>query len=93
MTTTKSTGATRAGTVLATRPLLGWRTVDLLTIAFLGVAFLGRMLAGGILRRCFGTAATAGERQRGHRRAVSGPPAHRRTAVAAGIPLRTQPPA
>ena len=37
MTTTKSTGATRAGTVLATRPLLGWRTVDLLTIAFLGV--------------------------------------------------------
>ena len=39
MPTTKSTGATRAGTVLATRPLLGWRTVDLLTIAFLGVAF------------------------------------------------------
>ena len=39
MTTTKKPAASRAGTVLATRPLMGWRTVDLLTIAFLGVAF------------------------------------------------------
>ncbi len=29
----------RTGTILATRPLMGWRTVDLLTVAFLGVAF------------------------------------------------------
>ena len=29
----------RADTILATRPLMGWRTVDLLTVAFLGVAF------------------------------------------------------
>ncbi|QNF94014.1 MULTISPECIES: ECF transporter S component [Janibacter] len=39
MTTTKTPAASRAGTVLATRPLMGWRTVDLLTVAFLGVAF------------------------------------------------------
>ena len=39
MTTTESRRSTRAGTVLATRPLMGWRTVDLLTVAFLGVAF------------------------------------------------------
>jgi energy-coupling factor transport system permease protein len=30
---------TQRGTILATRPLMGWRTVDLLTVAFLGVAF------------------------------------------------------
>jgi len=29
----------RGGSILASRPLMGWRTVDLLTIAFLGVAF------------------------------------------------------
>lgn len=29
----------RRGTILASRPLMGWRTVDLLTVAFLGVAF------------------------------------------------------
>lgn len=28
----------RGGSILATRPLMGWRTVDLLTVAFLGVA-------------------------------------------------------
>ncbi len=39
MTTTKPTDHVRAGTVRATRPLMGWRTVDLLTVAFLGVAF------------------------------------------------------
>lgn len=37
--TTTTTGERRSGAVLATRPLLGWRTVDLLTVAFLGVAF------------------------------------------------------
>lgn len=39
MTTTKPASERRSGVVLATRPLLGWRTVDLLTVAFLGVAF------------------------------------------------------
>lgn len=39
MTTTKPASERRAGAVLATRPLMGWRTVDLLTVAFLGVAF------------------------------------------------------
>ena len=39
MSTTTPTDDVRAGTVLATRPLMGWRTVDLLTVAFLGVAF------------------------------------------------------
>ncbi|WP_338748934.1 ECF transporter S component [Janibacter alittae] len=39
MTTTKPADKIRTGTVLATRPLMGWRTVDLLTLAFLGVAF------------------------------------------------------
>lgn len=29
----------RHGSILATRPLMGWRTVDLLTVAFLGAAF------------------------------------------------------
>ena len=36
--TTAATGATRTRSILATRPLLGWRTVDILTIAFLGAA-------------------------------------------------------
>lgn len=39
MTTTTSRTDRAGATVLATRPLMGWRTVDLLTIAFLGVAF------------------------------------------------------
>lgn len=38
-TATKPAKGRRAGVVLATRPLMGWRTVDLLTMAFLGVAF------------------------------------------------------
>ena len=43
MSTTKSTAALgastgRRGSILASRPLMGWRTVDLLTIAFLGAA-------------------------------------------------------
>ena len=29
----------RRGSILASRPLMAWRTVDLLTVAFLGVAF------------------------------------------------------
>jgi energy-coupling factor transport system substrate-specific component len=42
--------ATRAGRfVLASRPLLGWRTVDILTIAFLGVAIGIAMWGWGIL--------------------------------------------
>lgn len=39
MSTTTTPAAERARTVLATGQLMGWRTVDLLTIAFLGVAF------------------------------------------------------
>ena len=39
MTTIKPADTVRAGTVLATRPLRSWRTIDLLTVAFLGVAF------------------------------------------------------
>jgi len=40
MSTTKlHTAATRGASIRATRPLLGWRTVDLLTVAFLGAAF------------------------------------------------------
>jgi energy-coupling factor transport system permease protein len=31
--------ARRTGSILASRPLMGWRTVDLLTVAFLGAAF------------------------------------------------------
>lgn len=38
---TKTTGSARPGvrTILATRPLTSWRTIDLLTCAFIGVAF------------------------------------------------------
>lgn len=36
--TAGATGAARTRSILATRPLLGWRTVDILTIAFLGAA-------------------------------------------------------
>ncbi|WP_068265235.1 ECF transporter S component [Janibacter limosus] len=39
MTATKTPAASSARTVLATGQLMGWRTIDLLTIAFLGVAF------------------------------------------------------
>jgi energy-coupling factor transport system permease protein len=50
MTTTDSRTQPRAGRyVLATRPLLGWRTVDILTIAFLGVALGIAMWGWGIL--------------------------------------------
>ena len=39
-TQTSARELTRRGrTILATRPLMGWRTIDLLTCAFLGVAF------------------------------------------------------
>jgi energy-coupling factor transport system substrate-specific component len=38
-TTSPDTGRTIRRTVLATRPLARWRTIDLLTCAFLGVAF------------------------------------------------------
>ncbi|PRY57133.1 energy-coupling factor transport system substrate-specific component [Knoellia remsis] len=38
-TTTSTPAHTgRGGSILATRPLMGWRTVDILTIAFLGAA-------------------------------------------------------
>jgi energy-coupling factor transport system substrate-specific component len=36
---TTSKAAARGRTILATRPLAAWRTIDLLTCAFLGVAF------------------------------------------------------
>jgi energy-coupling factor transport system substrate-specific component len=41
MSTTKTpkVTTTRRGSIRATAPLMGWRTVDLLTIAFLGAAF------------------------------------------------------
>lgn len=38
-TTRLTARAYRGHTILATRPLMGWRTVDLLTVAFLGVVF------------------------------------------------------
>lgn len=37
--TTSGGGFLRARSILATRPLMGWRTVDILTITFLGAAF------------------------------------------------------
>ncbi|MCA1781737.1 MAG: ECF transporter S component [Intrasporangiaceae bacterium] len=51
MTTTQNqTAAPRAGRyVLASRPLMGWRTVDILTITFLGVALGIAMWGWGIL--------------------------------------------
>ncbi len=39
MSTTRDTNPTTRRTVLATRPLFRWRTIDLLTCAFIGVAF------------------------------------------------------
>ena len=36
---TERSGASAPRSILATRPLLGWRTVDILTVAFLGAAF------------------------------------------------------
>ncbi|HEY7717113.1 MAG TPA: ECF transporter S component [Pedococcus sp.] len=40
LSTTRTTSTTtRRASVRATSPLLGWRTVDLLTVAFLGAAF------------------------------------------------------
>lgn len=39
LSTTSGVGDRPRRTVLATRPLRAWRTVDLLTVAFLGVAF------------------------------------------------------
>lgn len=36
--TTETPGTARTRSILATRPLTGWRTVDILTIAFLGAA-------------------------------------------------------
>ncbi|NYG07017.1 energy-coupling factor transport system substrate-specific component [Phycicoccus badiiscoriae] len=36
---TSSSRPARRGSIMASRPLAGWRTVDLLTIAFLGAAF------------------------------------------------------
>lgn len=39
MAASTSSTERRSAAVLATRPLMGWRTVDLLTVAFLGVAF------------------------------------------------------
>jgi energy-coupling factor transport system substrate-specific component len=39
MSTKLDTAASRGTSVRASRPLMGWRTVDLLTVAFLGAAF------------------------------------------------------
>ncbi|KRE54602.1 ECF transporter S component [Phycicoccus sp. Soil748] len=38
-TNTPTVATIRRGSIRATAPLLGWRTVDLLTVAFLGAAF------------------------------------------------------
>lgn len=45
----------RTGSILASRPLLGWRTVDILTIAFLGVAFGVAYWAWGLAYAAPGT--------------------------------------
>lgn len=46
----RTTAAPRAGRyVLASRPLLGWRTVDILTVTFIGVALGVAMWGWGIL--------------------------------------------
>ncbi len=50
MSTTKlHTAAARGASIRATRPLMGWRTVDLLTVAFLGAAFGVAYWGWGIL--------------------------------------------
>jgi energy-coupling factor transport system substrate-specific component len=43
------TAAARGASIRATRPLMGWRTVDLLTVAFLGAAFGVAYWGWGIL--------------------------------------------
>lgn len=61
--TTASPGTTptapsvgRTGSILASRPLMGWRTVDILTVAFLGVAFGIAYWAWGLAYAAPGTA-------------------------------------
>ena len=50
MSTTKlHTAAARGASIRATRPLMGWRTVELLTVAFLGAAFGVAYWGWGIL--------------------------------------------
>lgn len=50
MSTTKlHTAAARGASIRASRPLMGWRTVDLLTVAFLGAAFGVAYWGWGIL--------------------------------------------
>jgi energy-coupling factor transport system substrate-specific component len=50
MSTTKlHTAVARGGSIRASRPLMGWRTVDLLTVAFLGAAFGVAYWGWGIL--------------------------------------------
>jgi energy-coupling factor transport system substrate-specific component len=50
MSTTKlHAAAARGGSIRASRPLMGWRTVDLLSVAFLGAAFGVAYWGWGIL--------------------------------------------
>lgn len=50
MSTTKlHTAASRGASIRASRPLMGWRTVDLLSVAFLGAAFGVAYWGWGIL--------------------------------------------
>lgn len=50
MSTTKlHTAAARGASIRASRPLMGWRTVDLLSVAFLGAAFGVAYWGWGIL--------------------------------------------
>jgi energy-coupling factor transport system substrate-specific component len=49
MSTKLHTAAARGASIRATRPLMGWRTVDLLTVAFLGAAFGVAYWGWGIL--------------------------------------------
>lgn len=62
-TNTSSADATprlgRGGSILASRPLMAWRTVDLMTVAFLGAAFGVAYWAWGIAYEGPSTALTA----------------------------------
>ena len=79
----------RSASIRATRPLMGWRTVDLLTIAFLGAAFGVAYWAWGLFYSAPGTrsrrwlpAARRGRRRalapRRRRRRTRRPPSRRR---------------
>lgn len=55
-----ATAPRRRGTILASRPLAAWRTVDLLTVAFLGAAFGIAYWGWGLAYEAPATAISAG---------------------------------